>query len=367
MRTGIWLRNLLVLCLSLMLGAAAAAPLRSQTPQPPFPYSEVELEFDSPYEAGVHLAGTLVLPLGKGPHPAVLLITGSGQQDRDETIFGHKPFLVIADYLARRGIASLRVDDRGMGKSKGKVLQATTETFASDAKAELAYLRTRPEIDPARVGLIGHSEGGLIAAMLAAEPTQAVAAVVMLAGPGVSGARILSNQVEDGARMAGASPAAVSVTVEAQERLISVVLTSKAPTAGLVGELTLAMMDMAPELDETNARNKVAPLALPWFRYFLATDPASFLARVQNPVLALNGEKDIQVRASANLPAIEQALKAGGNRDVIIKNLPGLNHLFQTAPTGLIAEYEKIDETFAPAALKIMGDWLEDHLGQHSQ
>ncbi|WP_158239273.1 S9 family peptidase [Uliginosibacterium sp. TH139] len=358
------MKYLVSLCLGMMLGAAAAAPLRSQTPQAPFPYSEVELEFDSPYEAGVHLVGSLMLPPGKGPHPAVLLITGSGQQDRDETLFGHKPFLVIADYLARRGIASLRVDDRGVGKSKGALLYATTETFANDARAELAYLRARPEMDATRIGLIGHSEGGLIAAMLAAEPNQAVAGVVMLAGPGVSGARILSNQVEDGARVSGASPAVLSAMVEAQERLISVVLASKATTVGLVSELTLAMMDIAPALNETNARKKVAPLALPWFRYFLATDPASFLARVQSPVLALNGEKDIQVRASTNLPAIEQALKSGGNRDVTVKKLPGLNHLFQSAQTGLPAEYEAIDETFAPSALKIMADWLDQRINK---
>lgn len=354
------MKYLLSLYLGVMLGAAAAAPLRSQTPQAPFPYREVELEFDSPDEAGVHLAGTLVLPPGKGPHPAVLLITGSGQQDRDETIFGHKPFLVIADALARRGIASLRVDDRATGKSKGALHEATSETFASDARLELAVLRARPEIDAARVGLIGHSEGALIAAMLAADPAQHIAAVVMLAGPGLSGARVLSNQVEDGVRVSGAAQPAVRAAVTAQERMISLVLESQASTEMLEDELTRAMLQMAPALDAASARKRVARLASPWFRYFLATDPAVFLSRIQSPVLALNGEKDIQVRASANLPAIEQALQAGGNRDVTVKILPGLNHLFQTAQTGLIAEYDKIDETFAPAALKIMGDWLDE-------
>ncbi|MDO6388346.1 S9 family peptidase [Uliginosibacterium sp. 31-12] len=359
------MKSLLGLCLSMMLGAATAAPLRSQTPQAPFPYSEVELEFDSPYEAGVHLAGSLMLPPGKGPHPAVLLITGSGAQDRDETISGHKPFLVIADYLARRGIASLRVDDRGVGLSRGSWQNATTASFAGDARTALEVLRARPEIDAARVGLIGHSEGGVIAPMLAAEPANRVAFIIMLAGPGVTGDLLLQRQVEDLNLASDISPDVAKGNARIQAALNSVVL--KHPDASpeaLIDLLVAAMLQISPQTRADVARRLVSSLAWPWQRYFLALDPAPFLQRVQCPVLALNGEKDTQVSAIDNLPAIERALKAGGNRDVTLKALPGLNHLFQTAQTGALAEYGSIDETFSQAALKIMADWLEQRINK---
>lgn len=350
---------LFALMMVVMHGVASAALVRPQTPVPPFPYREVELAYDSPADPGVHLTGTLTMPAGSGPHPAVLLITGSGQQDRDETIFDHKPFLVLADHLARQGIASLRVDDRGKGGSHGEVANATTQDFARDASVSLAQLRAAPGIDPDRVGLVGHSEGGLIAAMLAAEPGNHVAFIVMLAGPGLSGAKILSAQVEDSARMAGVSGPALETIVELQESLIAQVLASHENSADLAERLASSLMKHAPAMSVDMARQRVARLATPWFRYFLATDPAEFLSRVQCPVLALNGSLDRQVRATDNLTAIGRALTAAGNTEGTLMTLAGLNHLFQTATTGAPSEYAQIDETIAPTALAQISDWIQ--------
>ncbi|MEN3109748.1 alpha/beta hydrolase family protein [Uliginosibacterium paludis] len=352
------MRGLVLLLMLLMQGVAGAAALRPQTPQAPFPWQAQELAYDSPTDPGVHLTGTLVLPEGKGPFPAVLLVTGSGQQDRDETLFGHKPFLVLADFLARHGIASLRVDDRGTGGSTGDVLHATSEDFARDARASLAHLRAAEGIDPARVGVIGHSEGGLIAAMLAAEPANQVAFVVMLAGPGLSGARILSNQVEDMARVGGSSGPALAAMVDLQDRLLALAMQGEEDPEALTTRLATELRKAVPALSQEAARARVATLASPWYRYFLATDPAVFLSRVRCPVLALNGSRDLQVRAADNLAAIGSALGRAGNPDVSLETLNGLNHLFQSAQTGAVSEYAQIEESFAPAALERVAGWI---------
>lgn len=357
-----WIRVLLGLCMMFSLAIAVAAPARPQTPQPPFPYTETELALDSPYEADVHLAGTLVMPPGKGPFPAVLLLNGPGQQDRDATVLGHKPFAVIADYLARRGVASLRMDDRGMGKSRGSLAELTTVSSARDAMLALETLRGQLRIDPARVGLIGHSEGAVIASMLAGDASFRVAFVVMLAGPGVSHDRNMQFQIENFSRAAGDAESVTRSKLRAQVRLNSVVIHNPhLSTDDLVEALLKVLLDMSPQTDPNAARRAVLGFTRPWMRYYLALDPASVLEHVRCPVLALNGDKDMQVRASDNLAAIDKALKFGGNKDVTVMSLPGLNHLFQTAATGAISEYESNEESFSPSALSTLGDWIEMH------
>jgi pimeloyl-ACP methyl ester carboxylesterase len=336
-------------------GAAGPAPLaRPQTPRPPFPYRQMEVGYDNPTGRN-HLAGTLTLPPGKGPFPAALLITGSGQQDRDETLMGHKPFLVLADYLSRRGIAVLRVDDRGIGGSTGEVLHATSADFATDVEAGLAFLRTRADIDPRRIGLIGHSEGGLIGPMVAAR-NPSVAWLVMMAGPGVSGERIIVSQQRLIAAAAG-TPAAVIDTNEAlQGRLLAVTMAAKdAQAAREAVKPILAAGGIAGAAGDAAADQ----LTSDWFRSFLRSDPVPALKQLRIPVLAVAGRLDLQVPPSENLPAIRAALAA--NRDAQVVELPGLNHLFQTARAGGVGEYAQIEETIAPAALKSVGDWIVAH------
>ena len=355
--------------LTLARTAAVAERPRPQTPKPPFPYRAEEVAYDNT-AAKVRLAGTLLIPEGAGPFPAALLITGSGPQDRDETLLGHKPFLVLADALARRGIAVLRVDDRGVGASTGKFETATSEDFAGDAAAGVAYLQGRKEIDAHHIGLIGHSEGGLIGPMVAAR-SKAVAFVVMLAGPGLPGADILVAQGDLIARAMGKTDeAALARNRDDQRRLFDLVKREKDPAvlenkARALIEASIARASDAERQqlgDPAQAASaQLAQLLTPWFRYFIAYDPRPTLAKVRCPVLALNGEKDLQVPPKDNLPAVARALAAGGNRDVTTREMPGLNHLFQTARTGAPSEYAGIDETMSPAVLAIIGDWILAH------
>ncbi len=321
-------------------------PNRPQTPKTPTPYTSIEVGYDNPKEP-VHLAGTLTVPKGKGPFPAALLITGSGLQDRDETLFGHKPFLVLADYLTRRGIAVLRVDDRTMGGSTGDVTRATSADYATDVEAGVQFLRTRPEIDPRRVGLIGHSEGGMIGPMVAAaDPT--VAYVVLLAGPGLKGDRILELQVAAVLKGQGA-PAAMVEAAAARERATLEAAEAEFAKAG--GAHTAS--------DTPEAKAARAKLNTPWYRYFITYDPAPTLAKLRCPVLAVSGTLDTQAPVAENTPALKAAL--ADNRDAKVVELKGLNHLFQPARSGAPVEYYAIDETFAPAALKTVGDWVVAH------
>jgi len=342
---------------------------RPQTPRPPFPYRAEEVAYDNA-AAKLKLAGTLLVPDGAGPFPAALLITGSGPQDRDETLVGHKPFLVLADALARRGIAVLRVDDRGIGSSTGTFDTATSEDFAGDAAAGVAYLHGRKEIDVHHIGVIGHSEGGLIGPMVATR-TKGVAFVVMLAGPGVPGADILIAQQDLISRAGGETDeVALARRRDDARRLFDLIKREKDPAvldkkAHALVEASLAKASDAEKKqmgDPVAAGNALlARVLTPWFRYFLNYDPRPTLSRVRCPVLALNGEKDLQVPPKDNLAAVAAALKAGGNRDVTTRELPGLNHLFQTARTGAPSEYGAIDETMAPAALTIIADWILAH------
>lgn len=342
---------------------------RPQEPQKPYPYNEEEVTFDNT-KAGNKLAGTLTLPKTGGPFPAVILISGSGPQDRNETLLGHKPFLVWADYLTRQGLAVLRYDDRGFGKSTGDFKAATSVDFASDVLAGLTYLKTRREINPQKIGLVGHSEGGLIAPMVAAQSSD-VAFIVLMAGPGITGEEILYLQSALISRATGASDSAVAKDRELQKRMYAVIKNEKDDAAAETKLRPMISQTMARLTDDekkelgltsTNAdtlmQTQFKQILSPWFRYFLVYDPQPTLKKVKCAVLALNGEKDLQVPPKENLAAIEKALKAGGNKNFAVKELPGLNHLFQTALTGAPTEYAKIEETIAPAALQAMGEWI---------
>lgn len=366
--TGEWTQGGAKLPLVMEKVEKASELKRPQEPKPPFPYKAEEVGYDT--EGGkVHLAGTFTIPdpaTHKGPYPAVLLISGSGPQDRDEALLGHRPFLVLADALTRRGIAVLRVDDRGVGGSTGDTMKSTTEDVAGDVLAGVKWLRARKEVAPKRVGLIGHSEGGLVAPMVAAR-TPDVAFIVLIAGPGLPGDEIVVRQGELIARAMGKTDdKELAKSTALQRALLDIAKTEKdaeAIKAKARPLLEKAIAEMTPEEKKASGGaaaldGRLAVLATPWFRFFLTYDPRPTLRKVKCPVLALNGEKDLQVPPKENLAEIARALAAGGNKHVETRELPGLNHLLQTARTGSPAEYATIEETMAPSALRLIGDWI---------
>src|SRR5271157_2136579 len=342
----------LPLVLKRVKDAAELERRRPQNPVKPYPYRDEEVSYANPV-ASITLAATLTIPPGKGPFPAVLLIAGSGPHDRDEALMGHRPFLVLADHLTRHGIAVLRADDRGVGKSGGNFATGTTADFATDAEAGVAYLKERREVDPHKIGLIGHSEGGIIAPMVAARNPN-VAFIVMMAGPGIPGDQILVAQSRLISEAAGQNPVEAEKDAN-QEREVLALVKNEKDSAALESDLRkrLAGKGTDAQLDA-----QIKALTSPWFRYFLAYDPAGALKKVQCPVLALNGEKDLQVPPTLNLPVIRQALEEGGNKHFETDELPGLNHLFQTARTGAPSEYAEIEETISPVALEKIGGWI---------
>jgi pimeloyl-ACP methyl ester carboxylesterase len=282
----------------------------------------------------------------------VLLITGSGAQDRDETIFDHKPFLVLSDYLTRRGFAVLRVDDRGVGGSKGAGPDDTTNDYASDVRAGVEWLKARPEVDPKRIGLIGHSEGGLIAP-LAAKDNPSVAFAILWAGSGVNGRDVIIEQVRAVSAASGAAPEVATANADRQRAVADAIIA--APDQAAAYDAAMKAAAAAGE-DAKTVGPGIKFMSGAWARNFLAYDPAPTLRALDIPVLALVGGKDVQVVASQNVPALQAAL--AGNPRARVMELPGLNHLFQKTGTGAVSEYGTITQTIDPGALKIMGDWL---------
>ncbi len=362
---GEWQQSVVSLPLILKRTDSVPGLNRPQEPRPPFPYIEEEVVFKND-RAGISLAGTLTLPDTINTHPAVILISGSGPQDRNEELLGHKPFWVIADHLSRNGIAVLRYDDRGVKESTGNFSTATTENFTEDARAAWLFLRKHKSINSKNIGLLGHSEGGMIAAKLAsAQP--AVAFVVLLAAPGISGEKILLTQIEKIYRAAGIDEKATEKIVKRNEKIYAD-LKKEDDDERASEKIRKILEKEAKKLsDEDKTKNNLRRYEIdahvknavsPWFRYFITFNPRPYLEKVKCPLLALNGEKDMQVVAEENLEAIEQAMIFGGNPDYKIMEMPGLNHLFQHAKTGAISEYSTIEETISPEVLDIITKWI---------
>ncbi len=342
-----------------------AAPTldRPQEPRPPFPYTARDVTFPGG-AAGVTLAGTLTTPPGAGPFPAVVLIAGSGRVDRNETGFGHKIFLLLADTLTRRGIAVLRYDKRGVSKSTGSYALATTADFATDADAAVNFLKMQAVIAPKRIGLLGHSEGGVIAPLVASEHPADVAFVVLLAGPGMIGEKILLAQQVLAGKAEGATDADLQKNATVSKKVFDLDAQEPNPAVFQAKAQKIILAALTPE-DKVEvgdpiqfAQKQIHTFLSPWFRYFLTYDPRPALQKTRCPVLALDGSKDVQVPPAEDLAAIGSALKAGGNKNVTIRELPNLNHLFQTCTTGSPSEYAKITETMAPVVLTTIGDWI---------
>jgi hypothetical protein len=304
------------------------------------------------------------------PFPAILLITGSGQQDRDEEILGHRPFAVIADYLTRKGYVVLRVDDRGKGKTTGDVMTATSKDFSEDAEVSLEYLKSRKETDKGKIGLIGHSEGGMIAEMIAAKRKD-ISFIIMLAGPGVKITQLMHEQ--SATILANKLPKDyIDAYLTLYDQLLNAIITyTPQDVRSRITSLVDNWVNSTPAnmvLATTGIRDSTSKQAYinlfiqqagsPWFIYFLKYDPAFYLQKVSAHVLALNGDKDIQVISKSNLPAIEAALKKSSSKKFEVKELKGLNHLFQHCITCTIAEYGTLEETIAPEVLEEMANWL---------
>ena len=340
----------------------ASRPKRPQEPQPPFPYRSEEVTVRNERD-GINLAGTLTLPEKGTKFPAVVMVTGSGAQNRDEEIMGHKPFFVIADYLTRNGIAVLRCDDRGTAASQGTHATATNEDFATDTEAMVNYLRSRKEINAKKIGIIGHSAGGIIA-FIVAKKDLSIAFVVSLAGAGVRGDSLMLKQVELISKSQG-MPDAVwqGMKPSIRNRYAILQQTDKTPEElqkELYADVTKTM---SPEqLKDLNTIQQlsaqISSMTSPWYLHFMRYDPAQDLKKLKCPVLALNGEKDIQVDAAMNLTAIQERVTGNGNKNVTVKAYPNLNHLFQTCEKGTLAEYGQLEETINPEVLKDIIEWI---------
>ncbi len=335
--------------------------LRPQTPRRPLPYDELEVSVANP-AAGVTLACTLTEPRAKGPFGAVVLATGSGPQNRDEALMGHRPFLVLSDAITRQGVAVLRCDDRGVFKSTGVFGTATTFDFADDTLAEVAALRARPEIVPAHVGVLGHSEGGTVATIAAAR-SKDVAFIVLLAGTALPGEQILDLQRGLLEQSSGMSAAEIADSKANWDKAFAIINAEK--DDAVATQRLRALYDGLPAATRAQFEQaggfdrQVKQVLSPWFRTFLPLDPRTFLARVEVPVLAINGARDWQVPPSANLPEMKKAL--AHDHDVTVQEMPGLNHLFQTAKTGSPTEYGEIEETMSPSVLALVSDWIAHH------
>lgn len=324
---------------------SAQTQRRPQEPQEPYPYISEMVTFRN---GDVTLAGTLTQPRGGEARAAAVLVTGSGAQNRDEEIMGHRPFLVAADYLTRNGIAVLRYDDRGTAQSTGDFARATTLDFAEDARAAVKFLSNRGF---EKIGVIGHSEGGTIAPIVAVEEPE-LDYIVLLAGTGVRGDSIVLMQSDLIAAAMGAN-----VIQRGMNRAVNRTIYNKV-LAGESREQIAQYLQKTAMMPADRAEQTAAQMTTSWYRTFLQYDPEPVLEKVTCRVLALNGEKDLQVPCKENLEAIERALVKGGNRDYKIVALPGLNHLFQQCDKGLPQEYGTIEQTIAPEVLEIIRDFI---------
>ncbi len=339
--------------------------VRPQEPSKPYPYYSEEITFNNKAD-NIILSGTLTLPKKDGNFPAVILITGSGPQNRDEELMGHKPFLVLSAYLTKKGIAVLRFDDRGTAKSTGNFKSATTADFARDVESALKYLKSRKEINHNKIGLIGHSEGGIIAPMVASK-NKNVDFIILLAGTGIRGDKLLLLQQEEIGSASGISKKDLSKARVINKGAFDIVLKTN-DIETLKKELTNYLKESLKDLPKSEipkgtsiddyVQLQVKQLTSPWIIYFIKYNPATILEKVKCPVFAINGNKDLQVSSKVNLPAIKKALIKGGNKSVTTKELASLNHLFQECEIGLPSEYSTIEQTFSPIALEEISNWI---------
>lgn len=338
---------------------------RPQEPVKPYPYYTEEVTFKNEKD-NIILSGTLTLPKKEGNYPAVILISGSGPQNRDEELMDHKPFLVLADHLTKNGIAVLRYDERGVEKSGGSFETATTADFARDAAAAFAYLKTRKDINKKKIGFAGHSEGGMVAPMVAAENAD-VAFIVLMAGPGIAGDETLTLQNYLIGRANGMPEEELTRLAGINKKVYEAIKQENTPAA-LKARLTTVMnTDLKPLLHSKGipqdqidqyAQRQLDEMTSPWITWFIRYNPATALEKVKCPILAINGDKDLQVAPIANLDGIKRATDKGGNKKVTIKQLPGLNHLFQESATGNPSEYATIEQTISPVALNEISGWI---------
>lgn len=364
---GMWFQAGSAFELELVYAKEFKGPNRPQEPKPPFPYNSEEVKFFNEKDS-IRLAGTLTYPKGGENLPAIVLISGSGAQNRNEEIFNHKPFLVIADFLTRNGFAVLRFDDRGVGESEGSHSEATSFDFAEDVNAAVEYLKTRKEINKNKIGMIGHSEGGMIACIVASSNDD-IGFIVLMAGPGIPGDSLLYLQTELIYRAEGESDEKIREILNEVREVYSVLKSDEAEE--IIKQKLREMYQQKFEKMTEDEKKKYGDLntyiemelriaTSKWFRTFLKFDPKPFIERIKCPVLAINGEKDLQVPPKPNLSAIETSLKKGNNKNFLIKELPGLNHLFQTSKFGTIGEYGVIEETISPMALETILSWLKE-------
>ncbi len=366
-------KNFQVNGLHILQTSASSLPKpRPQTPVPPYAYNSEDAEYDNA-DKSVHFGATFTYPKTGGPFVTAILITGSGQQDRDETIIEHKPFAVIADYLTKQGIAVLRVDDRGVGKTTGLHNDVTSADFANDVEAGLAYLKKRNEVDKNKIGLIGHSEGGLIASIVASR-NRDINFVIMLAGPGINGEDLMAEQDEAIFLADGVSNEAATIHKNLYKKILDSSLASNNISEArdkIMNYLNewkkdkpQALLDTLGFANDSAIQKFAVDFAiqgtLQWMKYFLRTNPQSFIEKIRAKVLALNGSKDIQVIASSNLAGIKQALAKRKSPDYEVKELPGLNHLFQHCNKCTAEEYGELEETFAPEVLGLIGNWIKE-------
>lgn len=339
--------------------------VKPQDPEKPYPYIAEDVLIQN-LKDSVTLAGTITLPSKEGKFPAVILVSGSGPQNRNEDIFGHKPFLILSDFLTRNGIAVLRYDDRGTASSTGSYSTATSADFATDAMSAINYLKSRPEINSQKIGIIGHSEGGIIAPMLAANYNE-IAFIVLMAGTGVQGNELLLMQQEAIGKVSGLTDEELKMMREVNSKQFDIIVNATSTDSirpRLVNYLKQYLKEypeaQRPEgmTDDQYVEMSIAQLTTPWMVNFMRYNPTTDLAKVKCPVLAINGSKDLQVPAKVNLASIEKAVKSGGNNDVTIIELEGLNHLFQECETGSPMEYTQIQQTISPNAMDEILKWI---------